>query len=189
MLFRSEWPGKSLTDILFSENDTWVAPDRNRAYMGRERHDLGRENDLGYPVRCIRTPEYLYIRNFEPSRYPAGNPETWYTNCDGGPTKIEVLRRHAEGDNLYYNLAFGKRPLEELYHIQKDPACMVNLANDESCQVIKEALWKELSDYLIETHDPRCLGNGNVFESYEYSADALHSWAHFLKGDWHVQKF
>lgn len=47
--------GKSLSDILFSEKDGQVNPKRNRAYMGRERHDMGRYLDKGYPVRSIRT--------------------------------------------------------------------------------------------------------------------------------------
>lgn len=184
-----EWPGMSLTDILFSEEDKFINKERNRAYMGRERHDLGRENDLGYPVRCMRTQEYLYIHNFEPSRWPAGNPETWYTNCDGGPTKKEILHKHAEGDNYYYKLSFGKRPKEELYHIKRDPACMNNLANNEKYQTIKENLWEELSNYLKKTNDPRYFGDGAIFDQYDYAGDAPHSWEHYLKGDWKTQAY
>lgn len=55
--------GKSLSDILLSEKDGQVNPLGNRAYMGRERHDMGRYQDKGYPVRSIRTEKYLYNRN------------------------------------------------------------------------------------------------------------------------------
>jgi len=28
----------------------------------------------GYPMRAIRTPDFLYIRNFKPQRWPMGDP-------------------------------------------------------------------------------------------------------------------
>lgn len=184
----SEWPGQSLTDIFYAEKDKIVNPNRNRAIMGRERHDLGRENDLGYPVRCIRTPDFLYIRNFEPSRWPAGDPETWYPNCDGGPTKRDILQRHAVGENFYYNLSFGKRPLEELYDIRTDSACMHNLAHNKNYEKIKAELWEELQQLLKDTNDPRIFGNGDIFDSYTYAKDPKHSWAHLMAGDWEMPK-
>lgn len=179
-----EWPGQSLTDIMFSDEDGIVNAKRNTAIMGRERHDLGRRDDLGYPVRCLRTKEYLYIRNFEPDRWPAGDPETWYTNCDGGPTKHDILERHAHGDNKFYDYSFARRPMEELYNIQTDAACIDNLANIEDYKVIKESMWHELKRQLEETNDPRIFGNGDIFDSYDYVNDAKHSWAHYLAGDW-----
>ena len=51
--------------------------------LGKERHDVGRENDKGYPVRSILKNNYFYSINFEPNRWPAGNPETGYLNTDG----------------------------------------------------------------------------------------------------------
>ena len=83
----ASFTGKSLLGILKSNQSGWVDASRNRMLIAKERHDLGRPNDWGYPVRAIRTPEFLYIRNFEPERWPVGNPETGYRNCDGGPTK------------------------------------------------------------------------------------------------------
>ncbi|MGV8979718.1 sulfatase family protein [Clostridium sp.] len=176
--------GKSLTDILFSNESKVVNPKRNRAYMGRERHDMGREGDKGYPVRNIRTPEYLYSCNFEPGRWPAGDPETGYTNCDASPTKKRILHEHAEGNNYYYNYAFGKRPRVELFNIIEDPECMNNLADNKKYEKIKEELWEELKNMLIKTNDPRIFGKGDIFDTYEYAKDSPHSWAHFLAGDW-----
>ena len=68
--------GRSFLDVLRSEKSGRIDPTRNRMVIGKERHDIGRPNDQGYPVRAIRTPQYLYIRNYEPDRWPAGNPET-----------------------------------------------------------------------------------------------------------------
>jgi N-sulfoglucosamine sulfohydrolase len=150
--------------------------------MGRERHDLGREGDVGYPVRCIRTETHLYVRNFKPERWPAGNPETGFTNTDSSPTKSLILEQHEKGDDYYYNLAFGKRPEEELYDIIKDPECLTNLANQSEYEELKQRLWKKLQDVLVLTGDPRISGNGDIFDTYEYVNRAPHSWKAYVEG-------
>ncbi|MBT3288189.1 MAG: sulfatase [Victivallales bacterium] len=181
--------GRSLFDVFAAEGSGMVTPDRQRAYMGRERHDMGREGDLGYPVRCIRTPQYLYVRNFAPDRWPAGNPETNYTNCDSSPTKSRILALKELGDEFYWQLSFGRHPAEELYDIQADPHCMSNLAERPEHAERKESLWQELQAELHRTGDPRIAGNGDVFESYEYIVDAPHAWKHYLAGDWEQQGY
>ncbi|MEO0514384.1 MAG: sulfatase [Planctomycetota bacterium] len=182
-------PGKSLLDILDAVGSGTVTPDRKRAYMGRERHDLGREGDLGYPVRCVRTAQFLYVRNFMPDRWPAGNPETNFTNCDSSPTKTRVLELKDQGDPHYWKLSFGKRPAEELYDVVADPHCMINLAEKAEFAETKAALWNDLESELIRSGDPRIVGDANTFDSVEYVADAPHSWANYLKGDWHPQQY
>ena len=176
-----ELPGRSLTDILFAETNGVVNPERTRAFMGKERHDVGRENDAGYPVRCIRTPQHLYVRNFEPDRWPAGNPETGFMNVDNSPTKSRILELHEQGTDFYFNESFGKRPLEQLFDVVKDPYCMTNLADDEEHQTLKAALWDELQEALRQTGDPRIEGNGDIFDTYEYIPNAPHSWKNYLK--------
>jgi len=182
-------PGKSLTDVLFAAGSGRATPSRDRAYMGRERHDVGRENDAGYPVRCVRTPQYLYVRNFEPDRWPAGNPETGYTNCDSSPTKTRILALHEQGDETYYALSFGKRPAEELFDVLKDPYCMANLADKPEFAEVKQKLWQDLQAKLKETADPRSAGNGDIFDTYEYVGDPPHSWAKYVAGNWLKQGY
>src|SRR5262249_7910697 len=80
--------GRSFLDVLRSEKSGQVDATRNRVLVGKERHDLGRPDDVGYPVRAIRMPEYLYVHNYEPDRWPVCNPETGYRNCDDGPSKF-----------------------------------------------------------------------------------------------------
>ncbi|HBY60952.1 MAG TPA: heparan N-sulfatase, partial [Solibacterales bacterium] len=70
--------GRSFLGILRSGQSGQVESGRTVTLAGKERHDLGRPNDAGYPVRAIRTNEWLYLRNYEPDRWPAGNPETGY---------------------------------------------------------------------------------------------------------------
>jgi arylsulfatase A-like enzyme len=181
--------GRSFLDVLKSDKSGQVDATRNRAYMGREKHDVGREDDLGYPVRCVRTRHFLYIRNFAPDRWPAGNPETGFTNIDSSPTKSRILELHANADDYYYRLAMGKRPAEELFNIDDDPECLVNLSGNADYEPVRSTLAAELIAVLKAQGDPRVLGHGDVFESYEYVGDARHSWAAYEAGTFEPQKY
>ena len=113
---------------------------------------MGRPNDCGYPIRGIVKEGYLYIHNFEPDRWPAGNPETGYLNCDGSPTKTVVLQTKKDPEHRkYWQWNFDKRPQEELYHIKNDPECMTNLANNTELKERKEQLKEQLFNELKTT--------------------------------------
>ena len=169
--------GQSFLDVLTSDGNGQIDPKRNRMVIGKERHDIGRPHDQGYPARAIRTPDYLYIRNYEPDRWPAGNPETSYPNCDNGPTKTEITFQFDES----YRLCFGKRPGEELYKVSEDPDCMKNLAADPALAQLKQDLRAEMEDSLRKDEDPRMFGRGEIFESYQYLGDRSHSYEDWLK--------
>lgn len=170
--------GKSLTDILFSKKDGLVNPERDHVIVGKERHDLGRPFNQGYPVRGLVKNGFLYLINFKIDRWPVGNPETGYKNTDNSPTKsfiLNTLRIH--NDTTYWSLNFGKRPEEELYNIVKDPECMINLALDPEYSELKASMREHLMKELSETGDPRMHGNGDVFDNYlpfRGGADAYH---------------
>lgn len=164
-------------------------PYRHAVLMGRERHDLGSEGDRSYPVRCIRMGRYLYVRNFAPDRWPAGNPETGFTNVDSSPTKTLLLGQYEQGDSAYYNLAFAKHPAEELYDVEDDPDCMINLAERAEYRLLKQLLCDELFAVLRRTGDPRVQGNGDVFDSYAYVGDDSHSWKAYTEGRWRKQTY
>jgi arylsulfatase A-like enzyme len=166
--------GRSLTDILFSEKQGTVNPERDHVLIGKERHDVGRPKDVGYPIRGIFKDGFLYLHNFEVSRWPGGNPETGYLNSDGSPTKTEVLKtRTIPQLRNYWNLCFAKRPQEELFDLAKDPECGNNLAALEQYQQQKQSLKQQLFETLRLQEDPRVLGNGHVFDEYIY-ADERH---------------
>lgn len=161
--------GKSLTDILFSDEEGQVNEERDHVLLGKERHDVGRPYDWGYPVRGIVKGDYLYLRNFKEDRWPVGNPETGYLNTDGSPTKTYILdHRTTHGMYHYWQWNFGKRPFEELYNISVDPNCIHNLADDPAYSDQKKLLAEELYRRLKEQNDPRVLGDGFVFEAYPY---------------------
>jgi N-sulfoglucosamine sulfohydrolase len=151
--------GKSLAGILASDKSGSIETDRNQMLVGKERHSPGRPYGWGYPVRGIRTAQYLYKINYEPDRWPAGNPETGLSNCDKSPTK-ELL---AQFTGKYYDMAFGKRPEEELFDLTQDPDCVHNLASDPEHTAVKKKLKKELVTALKQEGDPRVLGDPSVF--------------------------
>lgn len=155
---------------------------RNFMVIGKERHDIGRENDQGYPVRAIVAGQYFYSRNFKPQRWPAGNPETGYLNTDGSPTKTEILELNRNDvDTIYWHYAFGKRPEEELYDIQNDPYCLNNLSSIAKYDELKKALEKKMMDQLTEQGDPRVLGKGDLFDQYPYSGENVRDFYHRYK--------
>ena len=158
-------PGKSLNDLFRNEPTT-----RDFVVLGKERHDIGRPHDWGYPIRGIIHEDYLYLRNHRPERWPAGNPRTGYLNCDGSPTKTWILDARRNGsDPSHWQLCFGKRPAEELYFIKGDPDCLNNLASDASYAARKEALAKRLNTVLVEQRDPRTLGQPHYFDLIRFS--------------------
>ena len=176
--------GQSLTDIFYSEKEDIVNLERDFVLVGKERHDVGRPNDEGYPVRGILKENYLYLHNYKPDRWPAGNPETGYLNCDGSPTKTYILdARRKKGIMEFWQLNFGKRVDEELYNIKEDPYCMKNLTGLSEFMDLKESLKNEMAEKLTQQGDPRILGMGDIFDNYEYQGAVQNYYNRFMAGE------
>ncbi|WP_372651300.1 sulfatase [Draconibacterium sp.] len=176
--------GKSLTDIFYSEKEGTITEERNFVLVGKERHDIGRPKDEGYPVRGLIKNGFLYLHNFKTDRWPLGNPETGYLNCDGSPTKTYILdTRRKKGIMEYWQLNFGKRVSEELYDINTDPFCMKNLADSVEFTGLKEKMSNEMKMKLTKQNDPRILGNGDVFDNYEYSGADRNFYNRYMNGE------
>lgn len=169
--------GRSLTD-LFDANPS--GPPRNQVLLGRERNDVGRPHDQGYPVRGIIRDRWLYLHNFEPARWPAGNPETGYMDSDGSPTKTEVLQSRTTGNPRFWQTCFGKRPQDELYDIIKDPDCLQNLASTPVSADLKQRLFESLT----VQDDPRLSGQGDIFDRFPYARESLRNYhQRYLSGE------
>jgi N-sulfoglucosamine sulfohydrolase len=172
--------GQSFARLLKSTKEGYVDRE-NRSYVlhGKERHVPGQEEHMGgYPVRAIRTHDYLYIRNFKTERWPSGTPNyleaaipyCWLGDCDNGPTKTYMVENQKKDQEhqVLYDLAFGKRPAEELYDCRKDPEQVVNVADDPAYAKIKEKLSTQLMEQLVATGDPRATGGGDEFDEVPY---------------------
>ena len=169
--------GKSFLDVLKSGKSGMVDNSRNTMLIAKERHDLGRPNDQGYPVRAMRDRKFLYVRNYEPDRWPAGNPETGYTNVDDGPTKTDMISRF----DKFYQMSFSKRPAEELYLVGKDPDCVENLASNLEYAAVKRRMREGMEELLRGEGDPRMLGRADFFDTILYTGPRTHSYDNWLK--------
>jgi uncharacterized sulfatase len=148
---------------------------RGWALIGRERHaDRAREDQLPYPVRAIRTKDFLYVKNFKADRWPMGAPyqvtedsapafevlekNTYaaFPDMDMSPTKAWLVE-HRKDPAMKSFLAFAweKRPEEELYDLQKDPHQTKNLAQDHQHYTTLGRMRDQLTKELFSNDDPR----------------------------------
>ncbi len=181
----AEVTGKSIGDIFRSAKSGRIHPSRDHVLIGMERHDIGRPNDAGYPIRGIVNDHYLYLKNYEPSRWPACNPETGYLNVDGGATKTWILAEHRKNSSdPFWALCFGKRPSEEFYDLKKDPDCVVNLAGADPLKEKREKLSGQMVSELKAQGDPRMFGKGEIFDQYPHANKAhVHFYERYRKGE------
>jgi hypothetical protein len=162
--------GKSLEKIFRSRKNGIIDNSRDHVLIGHERHDVGRPDDQGYPVRGIVKDNYLYLRNFRNERWPAGDPVTGYLNTDGSPTKTFIIDMNRKGrGEPFWQLSFGKRGGEELYRIDEDPDCINDLSFHTDHNAIKENLANLMLKELSAQDDPRISGHGYIFDQYIYS--------------------
>lgn len=164
---------RSLMGILRSKSSGRVDPQRDRVFTGRERHTIAQpDGPGGYPMRAVRTRDYLYIRNYHPERFPTGvdtQAANAYRDIDPGPTKQFMMDHRTDPAvaNLF-ELGFGKRPGEELYDLRSDPGEQRNVASDPKFAAIKGKLANELTQQLKQWQDPRGSGSGDEFDAYPY---------------------
>ncbi|MCF7709110.1 MAG: sulfatase [Verrucomicrobia bacterium] len=175
--------GQSLLGILTSNKEGVVDESRKYVFFGRERHTVSQEDPIsgGYPMRAVRSRDFLYIRNFIPQRWPSGTPDfkkaykdnAWLSDCDNGPTKFFMWAHRLDPKiKPLYALAFSKRPGEELYDLKHDPYQTNNVAADPDYAEIKSNLKDVLTTELRRTDDPRIQGKGDKLEQYPYYGGA-----------------
>jgi len=175
--------GKSLVSVLKSDKSGQVDPSRTWVVTGRERHvAAAREGNLPYPQRALRTPEFLYVRNFKPDRWPMGSPSAGlesgevpsglanntfvaFGDLDASPTKAWLVEHRNDPQwKWHYHYAFGKRPGEELFDLSNDPEQVKNVADDPAYAARKRELSQRLMKILADANDPRVTGDGETFE-------------------------
>lgn len=176
--------GRSILPLLVSDRSGQIEADRTWVITGRERHvDVAREGNLPYPMRALRTKDFVYIRNFMPDRTPMGDPKAalepesftsgalqedtriGFADMDSSPTKAWLIAHRADPQWQWaYEHAFGKRPAEELYDLRKDPDQIRNVASDPAYAGTKGELSMQLMRKLTDAMDPRVTGDRMTFE-------------------------
>ncbi len=179
----AESPGISLMPVF---RNTLTTPHRDHVLIGKERHDIGRPGDVGFPVRGIVRDSFLLIRNFEYDRWPAGNPETGYLNTDGSPTKTQILNDRREGrDATPWNLAFGKRPPLEMFNVDTDQDCMFSLVKEPRYAEVQAEMMKQMEDELRCKEIRECWARGRssmrIPMQIEGSVDSTRSFLRILR--------
>lgn len=166
--------GRSLVPLLRSSKQGIIEEARDHVVAAFERHTLCRPENATYPMRSLRTRDFLYIRNFEPDRWPTGGPDFVsninqpHGDVDGSPTKSFLLD-HANRKTYasYHDLCFAKRPAEELYEVRNDPDNVRNLAGKESTIAILARHRDRLETILRGEGDPR-IENLDPWQSYPW---------------------
>lgn len=125
--------GKSFLPIL---KDAKV-PFRSEIYTEKNFHEIYD------PLRSIRTKEFKYIRNFEPSEFLYQVPLYIERGLSGQGLKDKIKMKRAE---------------EELYDLKNDPNEVNNLVNNPACENILFELRQKLVDWMKETSDPLLKG-------------------------------
>ncbi len=165
--------GASWRPIIESDKSGRVIAARDHTLIGKERTDVGRPNDWGYPIRGIVTDSHLFLKNYEPSRWPAGNPESGYPDADTSPTKTLILEmgRKNRADK-FWQLNFGMLPSAQLYDLKDDPPAARNLAVEPTYKETITKLRDRMEAELKSQNDPRMAGNGKIFDEYPVTTHA-----------------
>ena len=125
--------GKSFLPVL---NDTTLLF-RSEIYTEKNFHEIYD------PLRSVRTKEFKYIRNFEPSEYLYQLPLD--------------IERGLSGQGLKDKIKM-KRKNEELYDLKNDPNEDTNLINDPTYEAVLIELRQKLLEWMKETNDPLLKG-------------------------------
>src|SRR5262245_53233767 len=155
-------------------------------------------------MRALRSPDFLYIRNFAPDRWPMGSPAgaaestlpptkamedityVAYADMDASPTKAWLIEHRDDPQwKWHHDAAFAKRPGEELYDLKKDPHQTSNVAADPAYAKSKQELSAQLMKRLSDAQDPRVTGDGQTFERPPFTdpgADPLSKQPNTSKG-------
>lgn len=85
------------------------------------------------------------------------------TDLDASLTKAWMFSQRDNPETEYFfDLTLGKRPMEELYDLRRDPDQLRNLAGDPNMRAILEELRQQIDELMLATGDPR------LTDSFDY---------------------
>jgi uncharacterized sulfatase len=93
------------------------------------------------------------------------NTRIAFADMDASPTKAWIVQHRLDPQwKWYYEIAFGKRPSEELYDVKSDLDMIHNLAGKAGFEQVKTKLAERLLTELKLAGDPRVVENPPRFE-------------------------
>jgi arylsulfatase A-like enzyme len=172
----AEMSMRSIKKLLLGQPDP--AP-RDAIFLERERHANVRHDNLGYPIRAVRTRDFLYIRNLRPDRWPAGDPDVFFIHerpyGDVDTTRVKdflLARKDDSAFAKYFALIFGKRPAEELYDLRRDPAQIRNVADQPDYAAALKEHRSRVDAWMKQTKDPRLDPADDRWDKFPYYGKA-----------------
>ncbi|MBV6647978.1 MAG: sulfatase-like hydrolase/transferase, partial [Cyclobacteriaceae bacterium] len=120
---------------------------RSFVYAARDRTDAVVDR-----IRCIRTSNLKYIRNYMPER-PYTQFSHYKTYHYPVLTLMKSLHEKGELDPEQAHFMANTKPIEELYDLTQDPYELVNLAHDQTYQEELLALRDTLERFTSEIGD------------------------------------
>jgi N-sulfoglucosamine sulfohydrolase len=101
------------------------------------------------PMRCVQDGKYGYIFN------AWSDGSYWYRNNNEGMS-MRAMNATAKTDEKIAERVrmFRYRVLEELYDMEKDPDCLVNLIDNPIHKKALDRLWFEVERWMKRTSDP-----------------------------------
>lgn len=163
---------RGLRGLLLGEPDPCP---RDAVFIERERHANVRRGNLGYPMRAVRTRDFLYVRNLRPDRWPAGDPDVFFIHGrpfgDVDTTRVKdflLARRDDPAQAAHVARIFGKRPAEELYDLRHDPYQLTNVAGSPDHAAALASHRKRVDDWMKDTHDPRIDPDHDGWDAFPY---------------------
>ncbi len=166
----------SIKNLMLGQPDAFQ---RDAVFIERERHANVRRDNQSYPVRAVRTRDFLYLRNLRPDRWPAGDPDVWfvhgrgYGDVDTTGVKDFLLTHQADSALAgFVSLIFAKRPAEELYDLRSDPHQLTNVAaKPEYAEALKRER-RRVEDWMKATNDPRIDPSYDGWDAFPYYGKA-----------------
>jgi N-sulfoglucosamine sulfohydrolase len=166
----------SIKNLMLGKPDSFK---RDAVFMERERHANVRKENMSYPIRGVRTREFLYLRNLRPDRWPAGDPDVLFLHGrpygDVDTTHVKDFLLTHEGDPAFakkISLIFAKRPAEELYDLKSDPHQLNNIAHKAEYADALQRCRQRVDDWMLQTNDPRIDPAYDEWDKFPYYGKA-----------------
>lgn len=160
--------GRNLLPLLESRGQGQVNPDWTSVAAGLERHNF----DAHSPERALRSGKWLYVRHIAPEK----------PKDDGGQNpSLAAVRSLSESHPLHalYSIRNGRMPAEELFDLDADPFCVVNVAETPDNATVLKNLSVQLDRQLAAEGDPRARGLGYIFEffpTFRFGQETDYNW-------------
>jgi N-sulfoglucosamine sulfohydrolase len=122
-----------------------IQPGRDRVFTQIDRKNGGD----AVPMRAVQDARFGYIYN------PWSDGRHWYRNNNEGQT-MRAMNRAAQTDPAIAERVrmFRYRVPEELYDLEKDPNCLVNLIDRPEYRAEAERMRGQLRQWMQQTGDP-----------------------------------